>query len=1357
MYKPSTTYRLQFHKGFTFKDALGVLSYLQRLGIGAVYASPVFESTPGSTHGYDGLNPNKINPEIGTLEELEAFSRQLQQHQIGWVQDIVPNHLAFDPRNPWLRDVLKKGKLSEYAGFFDILWDTPGNEKLMVPFLGNTLEEEVSKRTIQLAFAENEFAFKYGDALYPVSPASLTKPLKAAQASNSIQQELDKINHDKVQLLDLLNNQVYRLCCWKETEQRMNYRRFFTVNGLICLNIQDPAVFTKFHELIISMVKKNIFQGLRIDHIDGLFDPKQYLDQLHKETGDDTYVVVEKILQPDEDIPADWKTHGNTGYDFLAIVNNLFTNRHHERLLTRFYYQLDTTYKTFEQQLRDKKRYILHHHMGGELNNLLQLFLSLQLLPPDVVPADEMKAAIAEFLVNCPVYRFYGNYFPLQEKEAWHAHRIFEKVRQMNAQLNPAINALATVLLAKPNENDEAFNKKALYFYQRCMQFSGPLMAKGLEDTLMYNFNRFIALNEVGDSPGKFGYDIDTYHSKMKWRQQQWPYSLNTTATHDTKRGEDVRARLNVLSEIAPEWLAQVEEWMQVNAPLKEKGFPDPNTEYFIYQALVGHYPMPGDDAADFKDRMHEFLQKSLREGKVHSDWTAPNEANEKAAKNFTAKLVDEQQPFRKSFEKFHKDVIDFGILNSLSQVMLKFTSPGIPDVYQGTEWWDFSFVDPDNRRPVDYGTRQKFLKSFDNFKPEPTFFKQLWDERYSGKIKLWLTHQLMQLRKQYNDVLTDGAYVPLKVKGRYKDHIIAFARSTKREMLMVIVPLHLATICRRQEKQWQQIDWADTTITIPEHIQPEGSSLLNAIQVPMQGRFAAKDLFRDLPMAIIKAELIPNAREAGILLHISSLSSAFGIGDMGPEAKRFANFLQHTQQRYWQLLPINPTEAGQGHSPYSATSTKAGNVLLISPELLSADGLLSKEDLSNEVVSNSGKTQFDKAAAIRKKVFDTAWKNFNTAVHERQQQAFRDFCEQEHGWLQDYALYSVMKEKENGKPWYEWPDAIKNRDKAALNVVAEKNQERLQQIKWLQYIFSQQWKALRKYCNDRDIALIGDLPFYVSYDSADVWSEPHLFRLDEKGNKEAVAGVPPDAFSEDGQLWGMPVFRWDVIKKDNYQWWVNRLKKNIELFDSVRLDHFRAFSAYWEVDGSETTARNGKWVQGPGNDLFNAIQKALGKLPFIAEDLGEIDEPVYQLRDHFQLPGMKVLQFAFGEETGISPHTPHNHSPNFLVYSGTHDNNTSLGWWREANQATKNALKQYTGRSIEEHQLPDLFCRMTYASTARIAILPMQDILGLDENARMNKPSTSDGNWNWRLLPGQITRREIDLLKEWTKIYNRK
>ncbi|HET7898628.1 MAG TPA: 4-alpha-glucanotransferase, partial [Flavisolibacter sp.] len=339
------------------------------------------------------------------------------------------------------------------------------------------------------------------------------------------------------------------------------------------------------------------------------------------------------------------------------------------------------------------------------------------------------------------------------------------------------------------------------------------------------------------------------------------------------------------------------------------------------------------------------------------------------------------------------------------------------------------------------------------------------------------------------------------------------------------------------------------------------------------------------------------------------------------------------------------------------------------------------------------------------------------------------------------------------GKPWYEWPDAYKKRDADALKKLSQTHQKDLRKIKWLQFIFARQWHDLRAYCNSRNIHFIGDMPFYISYDSSDVWANKEIFALDEEGKRTGMAGVPPDAFSADGQLWGMPVFRWDVLKEKNYQWWVDRLKKNMELFDLVRLDHFRAFAAYWNVPEGEQTARNGQWVPGPGADFFRVMEKALGQLPFVAEDLGDIDADVLNLRDEFKLPGMKVLQFAFGEDMPQSDYIPHNYGKNFLVYSGTHDNNTTVGWFKtEAGEDIRERIRRYLARDVSENDIHLLFARLAYGSVADIAILPIQDILGLDENARMNVPSSAENNWSWRLMPGQINHETERLLQDWTR-----
>ena len=476
----------------------------------------------------------------------------------------------------------------------------------------------------------------------------------------------------------------------------------------------------------------------------------------------------------------------------------------------------------------------------------------------------------------------------------------------------------------------------------------------------------------------------------------------------------------------------------------------------------------------------------------------------------------------------------------------------------------------------------------------------------------------------------------------------------------------------------------------------------------------------------------------------------------MGPEAERFADFLNQCGQRYWQILPLNPCGEEQGYSPYSAVSGLAGNPLLISPEKMVKDELVTEQELKKFYVANHGKANYKEASLVRDVLFEKGFRTFLT--NPKTHAPFRDFCKREAWWLDDFALYSVLKEQHENKPWYEWPAQYKNRQPKALGDINRFHQERINKAKWMQYIFDKQWKELKAYCNSLNVMMFGDLPFYVSYDSADVWSHPEIFKLDNARNMKGIAGVPPDYFNSKGQLWGMPVFRWDVLKKKGYNWWVDRIRKNFEMFDLVRLDHFRAFVSYWEVPAGEKTAVNGKWQRGPGADIFNTLQNKLGKLAFVAEDLGDVDASVFALRDAFGFPGMKVLQFAFGENMTTSDYIPHNYTTNFMVYTGTHDNNTTVGWWlKDTRQDVRANLKQYVDEpGISQNTIHLVLGKMAYASVARTVILPLQDVLGLDENSRMNTPASVKLNWLWRLKAGQLMPSFKNQLLKWARLYNR-
>lgn len=1404
MYNPGATYRIQFHKDFNFQEFEKIIPYLQKMGISTIYASPIFQATPGSMHGYDGVNPHRINPEIGTEEQLKNVREILRAHDIGWIQDIVPNHMAFHPDNHWLMDVLEKGEKSLYASYFD----TPGSSllfqgRIMVPFLGSDLEKVIKNKELSVVLEKDQLFFKYYDSQYPINLRSYRAILGEAEANQTLEKILEQVkdvlateekhayaagydeikkqftsfaNQDKnsteirnalhafsdsSEALSLVvEEQYYRLCSWQETDSKINYRRFFTVNGLICLNIHDKKVFNDYHSYIADLVKQGIFDGLRIDHIDGLFDPSQYLTDLRELVGSDTYLVVEKILEKGELMPTEWPIQGETGYEFLSLANNLFTNVKSREKFLSFYQELVKDSTAVHEQITAKKTYILKENMGGELDNLYNLFFSLDLIAENKLKTfgkPQLKEAIAALLIHCPVYRFYGNQLPLSASESEGLQSIFDEIREHNPSFTDALDVIEDTLLKKPLEGDNVYNENATVFYQRLMQFSGPLMAKGVEDTLMYTFNNFIGHNEVGDSPESFGISIEEFHEMMVERQKNWPLAINATSTHDTKRGEDVRMRLNVLTEMPEEWLKHVQEWQKMNAGLKENNFPDANDEYFIYQTIAGAYPMPGEDEDDFQSRIQEYLQKALREAKVNSNWTQPHELYEAAAKKFAVSLLDKNAPFWKSFAPFHQKISDFGIVNSLSQEILKFTCPGVPDVYQGTEFWDLSLVDPDNRRPVDYHKRNKLIEKLDAVDPssEISIWKDLWEERYNANIKLALINNLFELRKKHSKIFEKGEYISLETEGIYKDHVIAYGRKHQEKILVIVLPLYTSEICKEQACKVVDIDWKDTKVHLPKDSSAEWKDILNGKKATRESLINLNEIFADLPFAILLSES-EDTRSAGVLLHITSLPSPFGIGDLGPEARSFADFLYRGKQKYWQLLPLNPTESAQQHSPYSSISSMAGNPLLISPELLVKDGLLSPDLLSEYHSHQEDKVDYEDASRVKGELFDTAWDNFKTGKFQNVQSAFHVFCDTEAAWLDNFAVYMALKDMHEGQPWYKWPEKYKLKNLGAIEQVKKGKADALEKTKWLQFLFFKQWKQLRAYCNKKGIQLFGDIPIYISYDSVDVWSNQEIFMLDAAGNMTGVAGVPPDYFNEDGQLWGMPVFKWDVLKQQDYKWWIQRLKVNMALFDIIRLDHFRAFADYWEVPAIEKTAKNGIWKIGPGAEFFEIAERELGKLPFVAEDLGEINDAVLELRDQFKLPGMKVLQFAFGDEMPQSPYIPHNYTSNFIVYTGTHDNNTVLGWYRQEGHKYHAQLEHYFDRPLKEHDIAIAFSKLAYASVAKTAIIPLQDLLNLGESARMNMPGDIEKNWLWKLTPDLNLKEAEENIKEWTLMYNR-
>ena len=494
--------------------------------------------------------------------------------------------------------------------------------------------------------------------------------------------------------------------------------------------------------------------------------------------------------------------------------------------------------------------------------------------------------------------------------------------------------------------------------------------------------------------------------------------------------------------------------------------------------------------------------------------------------------------------------------------------------------------------------------------------------------------------------------------------------------------------------------------------------------------------------------------RASGILMHISSLASPFGIGDFGPEAYRFADFLHNSGQSVWQVLPLTPTDPAHGSSPYSSASSAALSPWLLSPELMVEDGFLSDDDLSELPAFETGEVNYEAVAKHKTVLLDKAFERFKNKADRTD---FDHFCRENSYWLDDFALFMILKRKFNGMVWNLWPVEYRDRHDEALESARTEYSDRLLREKMIQYLCFSQWLNLKKYCNHKGIQLFGDIPIYVNFDSADVWKNPHIFKLSDDKHPTLVAGVPPDYFSETGQLWGNPVYNWDVLKQENYRWWIERLSHNFKLYNMIRIDHFRGLVAYWEVPAGEETAINGKWVKVPVRDFFDTIMKHFFLPPIIAEDLGMITADVREILKTYAFPGMKVMIFSFGADDPAHPYLPHNYEENYVAYTATHDNNTVRGWFdEEADDETRARFFRYLGREVEAEQVHWEMIRLVMMSRAGLAMFPMQDLLGLGSGSRTNRPSFGDGNWRWRILPDQINDNITTKLAEMTRLYGR-
>lgn len=874
---PRSTYRLQFHSGFTFDDAAGLVDYLAALGVSHLYASPYLQAVPGSTHGYDVVDPARVNDELGGAEGHARLCAVLGKHGLGQILDVVPNHMAITgPENTWWWDVLENGPSSPYAEYFDVDWDPPENRlsnKILLPILGDRYGRCLDRGEITLHHEGGRFFIRYYEHWLPVAPRSLTGILdRAAERAGSDQlafiadslcrlplptatdrestrrrhrnkkviqaqllrlleespetfigldQVVKEVNESPNALDALLEDQNYRLAFWRTAARDLGYRRFFDINTLVGMRIEQDKAFADTHRLVLKWLREGVLDGLRIDHPDGLRDPEQYLHRLH-DAVPDAWVVVEKILHPGEELPASWPVAGTTGYDFLNLVGGLFIDPAGERPLTDFYAEFTGEETDFRTVAREKKLQVMRELLAGDISRLTELVMQLceRYSHYRDYTRYEVNEALPELVACFPVYRSYVRPETglVREQDRKIISGAIECAKTFHTEVEPELFDFLGALLLMEHEGDLERE-----FALRFQQVTGPTAAKGIEDTAFYCFNRLISLNEVGGDPGRFGVSLEQFHRSMQEASHRRPHSMLATSTHDTKRSEDVRARLALLSEIPDAWAEAVRVWSANNERYRLNSAPDRNTEYLLYQTLVGAWPID-------TERVRTFMEKAVREAKAYTSWTRPDLSYEAKVRQFVEAILDDPE-FRSGLGAFVARLVGPGRVSSLAQILIKITAPGVPDFYQGTELWDLSLVDPDNRRPVDFKLRRRLLDEMETLRARDVMARI--DE---GLPKLWVIQRALRLRAAHPDLFLHADYVPLRAIGEKAKHAVAFLRGTE---VVTLTPRLLLTL---------NGDWSDTWIELPT------GSWRNVLtdEHTAGGRALIADLLESFPVALL-------------------------------------------------------------------------------------------------------------------------------------------------------------------------------------------------------------------------------------------------------------------------------------------------------------------------------------------------------------------------------------------------------------------------------------------------------------------------------------------------------------------------
>lgn len=924
---PRSTYRLQMHAGFNLDDAREIVDYLAELGISHAYTSSLLAAKPGSTHGYDVVDHGRLNPEIGTEEQLRSWVGDLRRRGLGLIVDTVPNHMSVGAGNEWWLDVLENGPSSPYAEFFDIAWQEHPREHLrnrvLLPILGVRYGDAVDGGQFRLGFDLGAFSFDLNGQRLPVDPrtydailgpaadgaraaigsddAAVQKLVSvlaavrhlprreetdaqrredgraeiavikrrlatlAAPVAAFVQQEVDRINADPPRIDALIEAQAYRPCDWRVASDEINYRRFFDVNDLAALAAERDDVFRATHQKLLDWIADGLVDGLRIDHPDGLFDPKAYLRRLQDAVGRPLFVVVEKILGNGEKLPADWATDGTTGYEFAAVAAGLLVDPHAEAALTANYRAFAGTGDSFEEIAYRKKFLVMQSSLTSELHTLaghLDRLAQSHRWSRDFT-LNGLRHALREVIASFPIYRTYID-GEVTTSDTAAVRLAVARAARRNPLLGRAVFQFVrdTLLLQDPPTGPATpeYRTDQIRFAGKFQQLTSPVMAKGVEDTSFYIYNRLVALNEVGSDPKQFGRSPDRVHQFFAERGPK--AGLSALSTHDTKRSEDVRARIAVLSEIPDEWAATAERWADFNRPLRTgtdaDPIPDANDEYLLYQTLVGTWPASGELARDYADRLAAYMLKAAREAKVHTSWINPDSDYEAALEAYVRAVLDPR-----ANAEFHADATAFvrdriaipGTVNSLAQVVLRSTAPGIPDVYQGTELWDDSLVDPDNRRPVDYAFRHRLLRELDSreAKDRAGLLRDLTARPGDHRLKLFVVSRTLRLRRD-RDSLFRGEYVPLSTTGPLADHAFAFARTAGSEACIVVVPRLMARLTGGGRLPLGSEIWGDTAVELPETLCNRGwaDHLTGEVYGGRAGSLRVAALLGSIPVAVL-------------------------------------------------------------------------------------------------------------------------------------------------------------------------------------------------------------------------------------------------------------------------------------------------------------------------------------------------------------------------------------------------------------------------------------------------------------------------------------------------------------------------